>query len=33
MVKKLPADAGAAEDVGPIPGSGRSSAGGNGNPL
>ena len=32
-VKNLPASAGAAGDVGSIPGSGRSPGGGNGNPL
>ena len=31
MVKNLPANAGGKEDVGLIPGSGRSSGGGNGN--
>ena len=33
MVKNLPADAGDVRDSGSIPGSGRSSGGGNGNPL
>ena len=33
VVKNLPADAGDARDAGSIPGSGRSPAGGNGNPL
>ena len=33
MVKNLPANAGAAGDVGLIPGSGRAPGGGNGNPL
>ena len=33
VVKNLPATAGDAEDLGSIPGSGRSSEGGNGNPL
>ena len=33
MVKNLPANAGGARDVGSVPGSGRSSGGGNGNPL
>ena len=33
MVKNLPANAGAAEDEGLIPGQGRSPGGGNGNPL
>ena len=33
MVKKLPASAGAAGDVGSIPGSGRSPEEGNDNPL
>ena len=33
VVKNLPANAGDAEDVGSIPGSGRSSGEGNGNPL
>ena len=33
MVKKLPANAGEAGDTVSIPGSGRSPAGGNGNPL
>ena len=33
VVKKLPASAGDARDVGSIPGSGRSPGGGNGNPL
>ena len=33
VVKNLPADSGDAEDVGSIPGSGRSPGGGNGNPL
>ena len=32
-VKNLPASAGAAGDMGSIPGSGRSLGGGNGNPL
>ena len=32
-VKIPPADAGEAEDMGSIPGSGRSSGGGNGDPL
>ena len=32
MVKNLPADAGAAGDVGSIPGLGRSPGGGKGNP-
>ena len=31
--KNLPANAGDARDTGPIPGSGRSSRGGHGNPL
>ena len=33
VVKKLPANIGVLEDVGLIPGSGRSPGGGNGNPL
>ena len=33
VVKKLPANIGVSEDVGLIPGSGRSPGGGNGNPL
>ena len=33
VVKNLPASAGDTGDVGLIPGSGRSSGGGNGNPL
>ena len=33
MVKNLPANAGAARDVGLIPGLGRSPGAGNGNPL
>ena len=33
MVKNLPANAGNIKDVGSIPGSGRSSGGGHGNPL
>ena len=33
MVKKLPAKAGDIRDAGSIPGSGRSSGGGHGNPL
>ena len=33
MVKNLPASAGDIRDVGSIPGSGRSSGGGQGNPL
>ena len=33
VVKNLPANAGDARNVGPIPGSGRSLGGGNGNPL
>ena len=33
MVKNLPGKAGAPEDVGSLPGSGRSPGGGNGNPL
>ena len=33
MVKILPANAGDVRDVGSIPGSGRSSRGGHGNPL
>ena len=33
VVKNLPANAGDARDMGSIPGSGRSPAGGNGNPL
>ena len=33
MVKYLPASTGDAEDVGLIPGLGRSPGGGNGNPL
>ena len=33
MVKNPPASAGEARDLGPIPGSGRSSEKGNGNPL
>ena len=33
MVKNLPANAGDEGDMGPIPGSGRSSGEGNGNPL
>ena len=33
MVKNLPANAGAAGDMGSIPGSGRSPREGNGNPL
>ena len=33
VVKTLPANAGAAGDVGLIPGSGRAPGGGNGNPL
>ena len=33
MVKNSPANAGDTEDVGSIPGSGRSPGGGNGNPL
>ena len=33
MVKKLPPNAGDVRDAGSIPGSGRSSGGGNGNPL
>ena len=33
MVKDLPANAGATRDVGSIPGLGRSSGGGKGNPL
>ena len=33
MLKNLPANAGDAGDMGSIPGSGRSSGGGNGNPL
>ena len=33
VVKNLPANAGDAKDVGLIPGSGRSPAGGHGNPL
>ena len=32
MVKKLPANAGGAKDMGSIPGSGRSPGGGHGNP-
>ena len=33
MVKKLPANAGSARDMGLIPGSGKPSGEGNGNPL
>ena len=33
MVKNPPASAGAVRDAGPVPGSGRSPGGGNGNPL
>ena len=33
MEKNLPANAGDAEDTGSIPGSGRSSGGGHGNPI
>ena len=33
MIRNLPANAGEAGDVGPIPRSGRSTGGGNGNPL
>ena len=33
VAKNSPADAGDIRDTGPIPGSGRSSGGGNGNPL
>ena len=33
LVKNLPANAGTIRDTGSIPGSGRSSGGGNGNPL
>ena len=33
MVKNLPANVGDTGDLGSIPGSGRSSGGGNGNPL
>ena len=33
VVKNLPANAGAAGDMGLIPGSGRAPGGGNGNPL
>ena len=33
MVKSLPANAGAVRDLGSIPGSGRSTGGGHGNPL
>ena len=33
MVQNSPANAGDTEDVGSIPGSGRSPGGGNGNPL
>ena len=33
VVKNLPANAGDLRDVGSIPGKGRSSGGGNGNPL
>ena len=33
MVKNLPANAGDLRDVGSIPGLGRSTGGGNGNPL
>ena len=33
VVKNLPASAGDARDMGSIPGSGRSSGGGNGTPL
>ena len=33
VVKNLPANAGDARDMGSIPGSGRSSGGGNGTPL
>ena len=33
MVKNLPANAGNIRDVGSVPGSGRSSGGGHGNPL
>ena len=33
MIKNLPANAEEAEDVGSIPRSGRSTGGGNGNPL
>ena len=33
VVKNLPANAGAAGDIGSIPGSGRFPGGGNGNPL
>ena len=33
LVKNLPANAGDAGDLGSVPGSGRSPAGGNGNPL
>ena len=33
MVKNLPANSGDGGDVGSIPGSGRSSGGGNGNPF
>ena len=33
MVKNPPANAGDVRDLGSIPGSGRSSGGGNGNPL
>ena len=33
MVKNLPANSGDARDVGSIPGLGRSSGGGHGNPL
>ena len=33
MVKNLPLNAGDVRDAGSIPGSGRSSGGGNGNPL
>ena len=33
MIKNLPANAGDVRDAGSIPGSGRSSGGGHGNPL
>ena len=33
MVKNPPANAGDVRDTGPVPGSGRSPGGGNGNPL
>ena len=33
MIKNLPANAGEAENMGSIPRSGRSTGGGNGNPL